>query len=833
MLKLAVFSPLNPQPSGISDYTEELLPRLARGAEVDLYVDGFEPSNPAVIANFKRFDYARHPHLLRRLDRYDAVLYQFGNDPRYHAGMHAVMREVPGIVVLHDFAYQHFFIGLSQMREDPGVYLRELEACEGALERSRAEAAFAAGVLPPQLASPLTWPLNQRLVAGARGVIVHSAWAEARLKEQGVVAPVAHIPLLVEFADAAVPSAGMGKSGEAFLGSFGLATPEKGIERTLRCLAALRAEYAFRYWVVGGGNPHCDVAGLAERMGLADRVTITGHVPFSELRCRMAAMDIGINLREGTVGETSASLIRLLAAGVPCVVTDVGGFHELPEDCVVKIPAGAAGDAELERGLRRLLDDPLLRVSMGARARAYAAEMHSSRRAGDAYLDFISAVVEGRAGREPGVSPGVVPKLALAPAAQGTREQPADVAPGGRLTPLAARDYRKGALEYVSRLNAEDRHYLLTKPFHDLATVQPLPDKPVVDGMVAETHRYFCDFANLAQTLRLPAGARIADVGCGSGWLAEFLARLGYDVTGFDVSPDLIALAEERLTGLPFGVGATTPLRCRFVVADIESEPQTEKFDAVVVYDALHHFEDERAALRNLAAMLVPGGLMLILEGDRPAPGSPGEQELVQAMEKFDTLESPFDRDYLRAELARAGLTVIGDYIPVNGLFEREMVEGDRLPIVQPAVNCLLAKKLGRPIAGTTSFHEAGARLSARWRLLEPWSERAEAGAWLRAPVEVENIGDRLWLADGPLRRGNVTLGIVVRNAAGAVVERTHGVVPLPRMLAPGDRAHLRFAHRAPMERGRYTVSLDLVAHQVCWFTERGSQALDLELDVT
>jgi len=201
-------------------------------------------------------------------------------------------------------------------------------------------------------------------------------------------------------------------------------------------------------------------------------------------------------------------------------------------------------------------------------------------------------------------------------------------------------------------------------------------------------------------------------------------------------------------------------------------------------------------------------------------------------MERFDTLESPFDRGYLRAELARAGLFVIGDYVPVNGMFDREMLEADRLPVVLPAVNCLLAKKLARPVAGTTSFHEADARLSARWRLVEPWCRQAGAGAWLRASVEVENVGDRLWLADGPLRRGTVTLGVVVRDAAGSIVARTYGEIPLPRMLAPGDSARLLFTHRAPREPGRYTVRLDLVAHRVCWFTERGSAALDLELDV-
>ena len=37
---LAYFSPLNPQPSGISDYSEELLPQLAEGADITLFVDG-------------------------------------------------------------------------------------------------------------------------------------------------------------------------------------------------------------------------------------------------------------------------------------------------------------------------------------------------------------------------------------------------------------------------------------------------------------------------------------------------------------------------------------------------------------------------------------------------------------------------------------------------------------------------------------------------------------------------------------------------------------------------------------------------------------------------
>src|SRR6059036_2992456 len=113
-MRLAYFSPLNPQPSGISDYSEELLPYLAAEAAITLFVDGFEPSNPEIRARFTRRDYRRDRAVLQTLGDFDAVVYHMGNDHRYHAGMLEVAREHPGIIVFHDFALQDFFLGLAQ-----------------------------------------------------------------------------------------------------------------------------------------------------------------------------------------------------------------------------------------------------------------------------------------------------------------------------------------------------------------------------------------------------------------------------------------------------------------------------------------------------------------------------------------------------------------------------------------------------------------------------------------------------------------------------------------------------------------------------------------------
>src|ERR687889_2282561 len=138
-MRLAYFSPLGPQRSGIADYSEELPPHLAEaGADVTLFVEGFRPSNADVAARFQVRDYRREPAALASLAEFDAVVYHMGNDHRYHAGVFDASRRHPGVVVFHDFALQDFFLGLARARGDLRVYLDEVGACHGGAGRGEA-----------------------------------------------------------------------------------------------------------------------------------------------------------------------------------------------------------------------------------------------------------------------------------------------------------------------------------------------------------------------------------------------------------------------------------------------------------------------------------------------------------------------------------------------------------------------------------------------------------------------------------------------------------------------------------------------------------------------
>jgi 2-polyprenyl-3-methyl-5-hydroxy-6-metoxy-1,4-benzoquinol methylase len=402
----------------------------------------------------------------------------------------------------------------------------------------------------------------------------------------------------------------------------------------------------------------------------------------------------------------------------------------------------------------------------------------------------------------------------------------------GRSRKLEGIDYKKAAIDYPSKLSAERLHYLRTKPFYNLANKLA---KFRGNGMDVETHRHFCDFANMAVALDLPAGARILDAACGSGWLSEYFARLGYDVTGIDLSPDLVEISRERIRVLPPTSDHETPIRCRFLVHDLELAALDEKFDAIVCYDAMHHLEDARSAIRHLAAMLPLGGLLFILEGNRPAPGSQGEAELIDVMRKFGTLESAFDRPYLGELLNGAGFAIVGDYVSVNGLFDREALDEEgRLRVEIPTINYLLCKKVAEDgPASDVPDSRAPGLLRAEITLRTPLPEKMGPGQTFCADILVRNSGDTLWLGGGFLRRGGVTLGVKIFDQAGSLCDEFHGEPALPRAIGPNESCTVTLERSAPVAPGRYTLKVDLVDQHICWFEERGSTALYLPLVVS
>jgi hypothetical protein len=128
--------------------------------------------------------------------------------------------------------------------------------------------------------------------------------------------------------------------GVPVVGSFGFQTPIKRTSLGIGALTAPGLEEA-HLLVVGEDAVGSDLLATAHRAGVAERVHITGYLPFAELEAAIAAADLCLNLRYPTAGETSASLLRVMAAGRPAIVSDYAQFAELPDTIAIRVPLAA------------------------------------------------------------------------------------------------------------------------------------------------------------------------------------------------------------------------------------------------------------------------------------------------------------------------------------------------------------------------------------------------------------------------------------------------------------------------------------------------------------
>ena len=97
-------------------------------------------------------------------------------------------------------------------------------------------------------------------------------------------------------------------------------------------------------------------------------------------------------------------------------------------------------------------------------------------------------------------------------------------------------------------------------------------------------------------------GARVLDVGCGTGVLTPYLLeRQPKQVVGVDFSPRMIALAKQKCDD------ARVEYRCQDVMELSDGE-----FDLAVVYSAFPHSENRGSLIRQLRHLLLPGGRVMI-----------------------------------------------------------------------------------------------------------------------------------------------------------------------------------------------------------------------------
>jgi glycosyltransferase involved in cell wall biosynthesis len=245
-----------------------------------------------------------------------------------------------------------------------------------------------------------TYPMLSRVARASMGVIVHNEFLRQRVMKAWPGAQVTVIPHLdlMPLEPDPVPrgvlKTALGMASDTLLvGAFGFIAPSKRLEPVLRAFARLQRDFPqARFICVGEVTPGYDLNAIIDELNLEAVAHMTGHVSMETFSRYLRAVDVGINLRYPTWGESSGPLIRLMACGVPTLVTRAGAFAELPDEAVIQVPIGSGEVDAIEAALRYLLNDAEARTQMGKAARTYVNECHPTRIAKQ-YIAFIHSVL--------------------------------------------------------------------------------------------------------------------------------------------------------------------------------------------------------------------------------------------------------------------------------------------------------------------------------------------------------------------------------------------------------------------------------------------------------
>ncbi|MBN2053886.1 class I SAM-dependent methyltransferase [bacterium] len=371
-------------------------------------------------------------------------------------------------------------------------------------------------------------------------------------------------------------------------------------------------------------------------------------------------------------------------------------------------------------------------------------------------------------------------------------------------------DYKRGAKEYLNKVDKDTYYYHFVKPY---------VGGPDFSSYLQEMR----DFLALFEILDLAPRSRVLEVGCGPGWICERLAMFGHQVCGIDLSPGMIEIARQRLAAIKYGPFEHTLPEVDYRVADAERFQLGRTFDAAVYFSTLHHIEDAPSSLRCAFEHLTEHGKLFIVEGVKPPEGSVWDQENLRLMRDLATLESPFEPDHLAELVTRAGFTTIRQFRMLNKLCELGFEEMEQAAVAAELAapltkNALLARK---PIPGLHYSDNPG-RLLAEFSSPET-ALRAGRGEPIVLRVNVRNSGDTLWLRIRP-KRGWVRLRARLRDENGGLLRELFPAVMLNHDMMPDERFEVTMSLDNNLAHGRYLLEVDMVNEGITWFSDQGNQ---------
>lgn len=335
---IAMFTPLPPIKSGISDYSYDIIMALCQYFDIDVYVDDNYTGNP--FDSNEHVEVYNHREYKANKNKYCDTIFQVGNS-EFHIYMFDYIKKYRGTVVLHDYNMHGLIYFVTGEKGNYHQYERMLAEDDKELARKYVDEVKCgmSGLKIHDIEA------NGIVTNYANKIIVHSDYAKRKLLNKDISKNVARIPLYTKIEEVQNKVKLREKYGldkdEFIIASFGFVSDTKRIDKALEAFSIVVKEKSnIRYLLVGEASKDMEkqINNFCEDKNIKSKVNITGFTKLEEFIDYIGICDVCINLRYPYNGETSASLMRILGAGKPVIVSDIGSFSEIPDECCVKVP---------------------------------------------------------------------------------------------------------------------------------------------------------------------------------------------------------------------------------------------------------------------------------------------------------------------------------------------------------------------------------------------------------------------------------------------------------------------------------------------------------------
>jgi len=402
---VAIVAPFPPKRTGIADHAIRHATALADRFHIELFhTRDYIPDRALEEPYLSTFDISQFPRRAAVLG-YDAVIYHMGNS-WYHRFVYETWKRFPGIVVLHDYCLRAFHLWYDSTQAVKGSHLRRVLQDEVSGPAGGWFNVISEHGEVQAFAERQGLFLNREFLRDAPRIVVHSQWCWEQVRrintawaERTIQIPLGAEPRSVTDSVRRTVRHRFGLPIDGFLiGFIGHLTRSKMYEEAITAFESVAAIWRNARLVFAGKDWEGGHAQwLARRSRASDQILFLGPIDVEWYHNLVASMDVALSLRRPpTFGETSASLLDQLSAGVPTIATDAGSFSEVPESVVYRWRPARDGVNGLSHALSRLLEHPELRAQLSEAGIQYIESQHHWSLVTNRYCELVEELAQSR-----------------------------------------------------------------------------------------------------------------------------------------------------------------------------------------------------------------------------------------------------------------------------------------------------------------------------------------------------------------------------------------------------------------------------------------------------